>query len=89
MKPVHIKTATGLIAWFMRKCKFQGWTSFWNTIYITPTASNKVIKHELKHIEQINKDGRFLFTVKYVYWFIKYGYYNNPYEIEARAAANE
>ena len=82
------RTATGLIAIYMRLCGFQGWTSLWNTIYLAPGFENdtRLIKHELKHLEQMRRDGKVVFMVKYVYWHLKYGYLFNPYEIEARLA---
>ena len=48
---MKIRTATGLIAWYMQSCKFDGWTSFWNTIYVLPG-------HERCRLEQIERDGR-------------------------------
>lgn len=43
------RTATGLIAAYMRLCGFVGWASFWRTIYVLPG-------HE--------RDGRVVFAVK-------------------------
>ena len=43
-------------------------------------------RHEDKHKEQYRREGWLKFVVKYLYYQIKYGYYNNPYEVEARAA---
>lgn len=40
--------------------------------------------HEACHIEQVKRDGRLKFIVKYLFYNIKYGYKNNPYEVEAR-----
>ena len=40
--------------------------------------------HETCHIEQVKRDGRLKFIVKYLFYNIKYGYKNNPYEVEAR-----
>ena len=31
-----VKTATGMIAAYMRGCRFYGWASFWNVIYVLP-----------------------------------------------------
>jgi len=47
------------------------------------------LNHELCHIRQFTQHGNFLFTIKYLYESIKVGYYNNKYEIEARAAENQ
>ena len=46
----------------------------------------KLIRHEKKHLEQIQEQGRLKFAVKYTYYTMRYGYWNNPYEIEAREA---
>ena len=48
-------------------------------------VSNPVL-YERKHLEQIEHDGRVLFSIKYLWWLVRYGYWLNPYEIEARKA---
>jgi hypothetical protein len=49
-------------------------------------ASPRLIKHELKHVEQYKRFGFFTFLIVYGWYSLKYGYYNNPLEIEAREA---
>lgn len=49
----------------------------------------KLYKHEQVHIEQVKREGRFKFICKYLYYNIKYGYKNNPYEVEAREVASK
>ncbi len=44
------------------------------------------VKHELAHIEQYKKHGLLKFLFLYLWYSIKYGYYNNPFEVEARKA---
>ena len=85
-----VKTATGLIRLYMRLFGFKGWASFWRTIYVLPGWENVqwLIRHEAKHLEQIERDGRMLFTVRYLWWLARYGYWSNPYEVEARATEN-
>ena len=87
-EPVRVRTASGLILAFMRLCGFRGWTSFWRTIYLQPgwEDASWLIRHELQHIAQIERDGIVAFSAKYLWWLARYGYVNNPYEIEARAA---
>lgn len=83
------KVATGLILWYMKKKGFLGWTSFWNTVYYqnqTLTKNKRLVRHELQHIEQMKRLGKFKFAMLYTYYNLKYGYYNNPFEIEARKA---
>ena len=86
-----IRTATGLIAAYMRLCGFRGWASFWRTIYVLPgnEHNERLLRHERRHLEQIERDGRVLFSIKYLWWLCRYGYYMNPYEIEARAAESK
>ena len=85
---MQIKTAKGPIKWFMEACGFAGWTSFWDTIYVLPgyETNERLLRHEMKHLEQIERDGILKFSVKYLWWLARYGYLNNPYEIEARKA---
>jgi Domain of unknown function (DUF4157) len=47
------------------------------------------LKHELAHIEQYQKNGIAKFLVLYLWYSIKYGYYNNPFEAEARQKETE
>jgi len=83
---VSIKPCSGIIKWYMKLCGFKGWTSFWNTIYLDPEHldDEPLIRHEMAHIDQIQRDGKIVFTLKYLFWTVRYGYWNNPYEIEAR-----
>ena len=88
---MKIKTATGLIAWYMRACKFDGWASFWNAIYVLPghERDERLLRHESKHLEQIERDGRLLFALKYSWWTLRHGYWKNPYEVQARSAESK
>jgi len=83
---ITIKPWFGPVKWYMKLCGFQGWTSFWDVIYLDPAHLNdeSLIRHEMAHIDQIQRDGKIVFALKYMFWTMKYGYWNNPYEIEAR-----
>ena len=85
---MKVKTATGLIRAYMRLCGFRGWASFWNTVYVMPgwESYQPLLRHERCHLAQIERDGRLVFAVRYLWWLARYGYQANPYEIEARAA---
>lgn len=76
------------VQWYMKKNNFRGWTSYWGTIYYRDEeCMNSTTKlHELKHIEQMRRDGRLVFTIRYIYQWITKGYYKVDYEVEARAA---
>lgn len=44
------------------------------------------VKHELCHIKQFKQYGYFNFVVRYLSESLRKGYYNNRFEVEARAA---
>lgn len=60
------------------------------TIYLHNTTTEDFLKdkcwmkHELAHIEQYKKHGVLKFLTLYIWYSIKYGYYKNPFEVEAR-----
>lgn len=64
---------------------------FGNTIHLHNTSrrdflnSNDWVCHELKHIEQYQQNGFTGFIIKYLFDWMKHGYYNNRFEVEARA----
>ena len=86
-----IRTATGPILAFLRCFGYKGITSLWGVIYLYPgyESNAQLIRHEQTHLEQMAQDGKLLFVLKYVYWSARYGYRQNPYEIEARKASGE
>lgn len=47
------------------------------------TENDILYKHELVHIYQIKKYGRFKFIIKDLFYSIRYGYLKNPFEVEA------
>jgi hypothetical protein len=63
-----------------------------NTIHLYNIAQKQflqntpLLKHELCHVRQYMQYGFTFFLVKYLWYSYKYGYYNNPFEVEARAA---
>ncbi len=47
------------------------------------TISDQLLRHEKVHLEQQKRGWLIGFYIKYFYYQLKYGYANNPYEIEA------
>ncbi len=45
--------------------------------------------HELKHIEQFKQNGSVVFVFKYLIDWMKKGYYNNKFEVEARKSEKD
>lgn len=50
--------------------------------------SDSCYAHECCHLEQVSREGRLKFVCKYLWYNIRYGYYKNPFEVEAREAEN-
>jgi hypothetical protein len=48
-------------------------------------SDEKWVCHELQHIKQYEQEGVLKFLIKYFIYWLRYGYYNIPYEKEARA----
>lgn len=68
---------------------YRALTTPWGAIYyenLRAFLDPRLKKHELKHIEQMKREGILRFMVKYNYYWLRYGYKNNPYEVEARLA---
>lgn len=82
------KIATGLILWYMNLCGFKGVTMFWKQVYVVDGFQDCdwLLRHERTHIMQMERDGWGRFHLTYFWYLLRYGYWNNPYEIEARAA---
>lgn len=85
-----------LILWIFKKtmCSADSKVAMIDPIFlnILTIGDNNLIpatlyKHEQTHIQQVKKYGRIKFIFKYLYYNIKYGYYNNPFEVEARKEA--
>ena len=59
-----------------------------NTIILGPEVhlSPQLLTHELVHVRQWRADP--LFPVRYSLATLRHGYYDNPYEIEARQIAS-
>jgi len=63
---------------------------FGSTIHLHNTKRDEFLKdtdwvcHELKHVQQYRKNGFVGFIAKYLLEWIKKGYYNNKFEVEAR-----
>jgi predicted SprT family Zn-dependent metalloprotease len=66
-----------------------------STIHLHNTTTSEFlndtrwVKHELCHLTQYKQHGTIGFIVKYLWESLKKGYYNNRFEVEARAAENE
>jgi hypothetical protein len=81
-----IKEAKHLIRFFLKSTGYAGITLPPFGIYILKERMNDELlkRHELVHWEQYQRMGVIRFCVTYLWYNIRYGYWNNPMEIEAR-----
>lgn len=81
-----VKIAKGPIRWFLLKRGFAGITLPPFGIYILKEneSDKMLIDHEYVHWKQYERMGAVKFYVKYLYYSMRYGYWNNPMEKEAR-----
>jgi hypothetical protein len=77
--------ARGPIRWFLLASNSVGITMPWGRVYmLAPWLDDRLTRfHELVHLRQIQRDGAVFFTCRYLWWLIRYGYWKNPYEVEA------
>jgi len=79
-----------LIPWIGGVCARMGApaaaVTLGRTIVLNPRArlTPRLLAHELAHVRQWRED--LLFPVRYTLATLRYGYVDNPYEVEAREA---
>jgi len=49
----------------------------------------RLYRHELEHFYQVQRDGWLRFYVRWLWLTARHGYWNNPYEVEAREAEEQ
>jgi hypothetical protein len=86
---MRVKSARHVILFWMNRTGFTGITLPW-AVYIHPAhlRNLRLLRHEQAHVEQFEREG-WAFYAKYLWYNLRFGYRNNPYEIEARAAEKE
>lgn len=65
---------------------------FGKTIHLSQVSKNEFLKnerwllHELEHVRQYQRLGSILFLFQYILEWLRKGYYENHFEVEARQA---
>lgn len=68
---------------------------FGSTIHLHNTTKEEFLNdndwvcHELKHVEQYKQHGSIGFIFKYLFDWMKNGYYNNKFEVAARESEKD
>jgi hypothetical protein len=81
-----IYPAKHLVRLFLRTFKYGGITLPPFGIFILAERLDEpaLRAHELVHWEQYKRMGAVKFYATYLWYNVKYGYHNNPMEVEAR-----
>jgi hypothetical protein len=89
-KPPLIREAGPWLTWALRRSfGVDAIVCPWRVVYIAPDCMHDLLLrlHELVHIVQIERDGPLRFAVRYLWHLWRIGYWDMPYEIEARQRA--
>ena len=83
-----VRPAKHLVGWFLRKFGYGGITLPPFGIYVLPhrMEEQRLLRHERAHWAQYQRMGFVRYYVLYIYYSMRYGYWNNPMEHEARSA---
>ena len=92
---VRFKTCERIPFWWIPGNRHVEGVTLWNTVYLTENhcpidlfdrRTVELIFHELIHVEQFRRNT-ISFPFKYLLGHIRYGYWMNPAEVEARSRA--
>jgi hypothetical protein len=80
----------GSVKW-MQKCNIAGMVVWPKMMFAMPLEDvpRSLFKHELQHVYQIMREGPFWFYLKFFLYSLRYGYKQNPFEVEAREAQKQ
>jgi hypothetical protein len=82
------RPAPHVIRWFLRATGFGGITLPPFGIFILPERLHQgwLVRHEQAHWQQAQRMGVARWAITYLFYNVRYGYWDNPLEVEARAA---
>lgn len=82
------RPAPHIVRWFLRAFGFGGVTlpPFGVFILAERMDNERLVRHEQCHWQQAQRMGIVRWYVIYLWYNLRHGYWNNPLEIEARAA---
>ena len=86
-----IRSAPAPIRWWLKLTGFSGITLPPFAIYVLAEqmGNQRLRRHEEAHWEQYKRMGAVKFYAAYLWFTIRYGYWNNPLEVQAREAEND
>jgi hypothetical protein len=65
---------------------YKAWVLYPWMLFRDAAATDRLFRHELEHVYQVRRLGWVRFYATYLWYSLRYGYRNNPFEIEAELA---
>lgn len=86
-----MKPARGPILWWLRMSRYKAITLPPFGIYALPEHldNERLQRHEQEHWRQAQQYGTLGFYSRYLWYSLRYGYFLNPLEVQARKAEDE
>lgn len=80
-----IRPARGPLRWWLERTRWAGVALPPFGAWIEPRYMNDqaLVRHELRHLEQAREMGTLRFYATYLWYAVRYGYRNNPLELDA------
>ncbi len=83
------KTACRIMKAYAVAIVFGNTIHLWNITKEEFLRNPRLMRHELMHVEQYRRLGCWRFLAQYLLESWRKGYYNNKFEVEARAAESD
>ena len=82
---MNIETTGPVGSWILKQLGLAAVTMPWRIVYVLPEYRYHVglMAHEHVHLDQMQHDGAWYFTLFYLYFLVACGYMGNPYELHA------
>ena len=84
MMDVH--AARGLLLWWFGKTRWAGLALPPFGAWVQNINSERLVRHERRHLQQALEVGVLKWYVLYAWYTLRHGYWNNPFEVDAREA---
>ena len=68
---------------------YKAWVLYPWMLFRDAAATDRLFRHELEHVYQVRQFGWFRFYLTYIWYSLRYGYRDNPFEIAASVVEGE
>lgn len=83
---MDVRPARGLLRWWLLRTYWAGLALPPFGAWVENIDSERMVKHERRHLQQAQEMGVLRWYVLYLWYTVRHGYWDNPLEVDARAA---